>query len=298
MKREDMFGILSTDKFKIPIYWYVMFGYMLVTLLLSLLLARPYMLEFDMGTILMNRGVFMSLFFLIFYLKNKMNTQIFHISSLLIIYLFLGTVYKETAMLNTLLFDKQDDLVSHWDEFIFGMRPAVEFSKRMGNPIFSEMMFAGYFSYYLSPLFIIFSLYKTEKLNHFGFVLITSFVCYYIIFIIFPVMGPQFYYPSPENHIEGQGFFAEAVKFFQKIGEAPTAAFPSSHVGITTIMLLWLARYKKKLLYYIAPFSVLLFFATVYIKAHYAVDVLAGLFSGYVLYLVVDRVYLKIIYDK
>ena len=68
-------------------------------------------------------------------------------------------------------------------------------------------------------------------------------------------------------------------------GERPTAAFPSSHVSIclTLLLLAWHSRCKP-LFYTLIPFAVLLFFSTVYIKAHYAVDALAGLLSGLAVY--------------
>ncbi|MBO5624273.1 MAG: phosphatase PAP2 family protein, partial [Prevotella sp.] len=68
-------------------------------------------------------------------------------------------------------------------------------------------------------------------------------------------------------------------------GERPTAAFPSSHIGITTI-LMWLAwQARSRLLFFILlPLFILMFFATVYIQAHYAIDALAGLFAGTTFY--------------
>ena len=68
-------------------------------------------------------------------------------------------------------------------------------------------------------------------------------------------------------------------------GERPTAAFPSSHVGIATVVL-WLAWESKnrKVIYVCLPFAVLLFFGTFYILAHYAIDAIAGLFFGTIFY--------------
>jgi membrane-associated phospholipid phosphatase len=70
-------------------------------------------------------------------------------------------------------------------------------------------------------------------------------------------------------------------------GERPTAAFPSSHVGITVVILLlaWHAQSRRQWLFWvIVPFFVLMCFATVYIQAHYLIDALAGLLSGIAFY--------------
>ena len=70
-------------------------------------------------------------------------------------------------------------------------------------------------------------------------------------------------------------------------GERPTAAFPSSHVGITTILMLlaWHTR-NRHFFWILMPFFILMCFATVYIKAHYAIDAIAGLVSGVLIYII------------
>ena len=89
---------------------------------------------------------------------------------------------------------------------------------------------------------------------------------------------------SPGWH---DGFFYKMVENAHEAGERPTAAFPSSHVGISTVLMLlaWHTR-QMKLVWLLVPFFVLMFFATVYIRAHYAIDALAGLVSGGLLYAV------------
>jgi membrane-associated phospholipid phosphatase len=75
-------------------------------------------------------------------------------------------------------------------------------------------------------------------------------------------------------------------------GERPTAAFPSSHVGVTTV-LLWLAwaTGNRRFFWWLVPFGVLMFFATFYIQAHYAIDAIAGLFVGTIMYFLLRFAY-------
>jgi membrane-associated phospholipid phosphatase len=134
----------------------------------------------------------------------------------------------------------------------------------------------------------------SEKLEAFGFVLITSFLIYYLIFILVPAVGPQFYFEYPENTIEAQGIFGYIIKLIQENGEVPTGAFPSSHVGIALIMLIWLGKHLKKYLKYFIPFVFLLILATVYIKAHFAVDIIAGILSAPIVYFISTRLHRKI----
>ncbi|PJB56825.1 MAG: phosphoesterase [Bacteroidetes bacterium CG_4_9_14_3_um_filter_41_19] len=204
-------------------------------------------------------------------------------------YLLLGFFYTETAFLNTLVFSKIDPVLAGIDQWLFGHQPAIRFSEVYGNSLFSELMFFGYFSYYLMPLIALVvipawpagrRINKPAQFNRFVFLLISAYFTYYLLFILFPAAGPQYYYEPPFNQISALGPMAYLVKFVQQVGEAPTGAFPSSHVGITFILLYLLFALNKKLFWIYIPFSILLLFSTVYIKAHYVVDVLAGLLSA------------------
>jgi membrane-associated phospholipid phosphatase len=61
------------------------------------------------------------------------------------------------------------------------------------------------------------------------------------------------------------------------------AAFPSSHVAMSLIALILNWRYNRRLAVGLVPPTLLLMASTVYIYAHYLVDVLAGLLAGLVL---------------
>ena len=81
------------------------------------------------------------------------------------------------------------------------------------------------------------------------------------------------------------GFFYHLLEITHNAGERPTAAFPSSHVGVTTVMILLACHTRcKKLIFAMLPFYILMCFATVYIFAHYAIDVIAGFITGFIIY--------------
>lgn len=91
------------------------------------------------------------------------------------------------------------------------------------------------------------------------------------------------------------GFFYHMVENAHAAGERPTAAFPSSHVGITTVLMLvaWASR-SRRLFFIMLPLFLLMCFATFYIQAHYVIDVLAGLLSGVILYFGLLTIYNKV----
>lgn len=134
--------------------------------------------------------------------------------------------------------------------------------------------------------------------------ILTAFFLYYVIYIFLPVVGPQFYFQAVgiaeiqqghfpvlgtyfSSHTEmlpppgwADGLFSRLVAMAHEAGERPTAAFPSSHIGISTLLLLLARRHAPELLFVLVPLWTLLCCATVYIQAHYVVDAIAGLISA------------------
>ena len=242
---------------------------------------------------ILTRIIFVFAFIFSLVIKNKISNNFFQLLQNILVFALMTFLYKETAMLNTLIFPKIDEFLSNLDQNIFKFQPSIEFSKHFNSLFFSELFYFGYFCYYLLPLVVFGILYKflPQKIEEFGFILISSFLLYYFIFIIIPAEGPQFYFTFPDNHIEAQGIFGNAIKLIQKNGEASTAAFPSSHVGISWIVIFWLYQNLRKSVKYFLPFVILLMFSTVYIKAHYFVDVVAGFLTAPIVFFLTFKFY-------
>jgi membrane-associated phospholipid phosphatase len=242
-------------------------------------------------------------------------------------YIFLGVLlsywYPETFEINK-TFPNLDYLLANWEQYLFGFQPALVFAKAFPQHWFSEIMNAAYLAYY--PIIVITGLYfyfkDSKYFKLFFFSVIFSFYLYYLIFVLFPTAGPQYYYivNGLENvkggifhqigtyfqyhHVlvndsNGTGFFLKLVDTTQLAGERPTAAFPSSHVGISTLIMLHI--YKKKFFHVfmtLFPIYLALVAATVYIQAHYLIDVIAGLLTAVLFFFVSARVYNKLFLVK
>ena len=176
----------------------------------------------------------------------------------------------------------------------------------------------GYYAYYYMMAAVIFFylICRYGKFDKAMFIFIGSFFLFYFIYEFLPVAGPQYYfkalsdlgYPTDGSTLpdlgdyfkshtdmivpEIKGIFSQLVIGAQEIGERPTAAFPSSHVGMSTVsMLLALRSGNRRLLWILMPFYLLLCCATVYIKAHYLIDSIAGFFTAVVFYFAMSKVY-------
>ena len=224
--------------------------------------------------------------------------------------IFLSMWYPDTYELNRVM-PNLDHVFASWEQTVFGCQPSLLFSQKMPYGWFSELMCLGYVSYF--PLMLVTYLYyfikRYSELQLSAFIMLGSFFIYYVIFILLPVTGPQFYYLAVGTdqiaqgifpnigdwfltHSErmaapgwSDGFFYHLLDMAHDAGESPTAAFPSSHVGITTIIVLLALRTRSRgLVFTILPFYILMCFATVYIYAHYAIDAIAGFFTGCLFY--------------
>lgn len=224
--------------------------------------------------------------------------------------------YPDTFEFNRFL-PNLDYVFASLDQQLFGGQPALWFCHEFSYNWVSEAFNMGYFSYY-PMIFVVTMFYFIKKYDLFekiSFVVVTSFFIYYLIYIFVPVAGPQFYYPAigMDNVAKGifphigdyfnyhyellpgpgyqHGFFYNLVEGSQSIGERPTAAFPSSHVGVSTIMMIFAWRGSKKMFACLVPFYILLCGATVFIQAHYLTDAIAGLVSAFIIYYIVSLMY-------
>ena len=276
--------------YAIPKVWFSVLLYFAIIELVIIFTKPSLFLDWNF---ILTRIIFVFAFIFSLVIKNKISNNFFQLLQNILVFALMTFLYKETAMLNTLIFPKIDEFLSNLDQNIFKFQPSIEFSKHFNSLFFSELFYFGYFCYYLLPLVVLGILYKflPQKIEEFGFILISSFLLYYFIFIIIPAEGPQFYFTFPDNYIEAQGIFGNAIKLIQKNGEAPTAAFPSSHVGISWIVIFWLYQNFRKSVKYFLPFVILLMFSTVYIKAHYFVDVVAGFLTAPIVFFLTFKFY-------
>lgn len=207
------------------------------------------------------------------------------------------------------LFPNLDYAFASADQALFGCQPSIRFSQWLPQKIWSELFHMGYVSYYLLIAFTVLIPLadKRRDFERTAFIVLTSFFMYYLIYLFLPVAGPQYYFEAvgmqtieaghfPQlgdyfrTHTEmaispgPDGFFRNLVEATQASGERPTAAFPSSHVGASTILMILLWKNRHAYFYIALPFYFFLCCATVYIQAHYLVDVIGGLVTAIVFY--------------
>jgi membrane-associated phospholipid phosphatase len=234
---------------------------------------------------LLIRVVFIAFIFLLTSIKKSNNKIIDFIRNFYPL-LLLGFFYGETDYYNNILFEDLDSYLINLESFIFGSQLSIVFSELIPQRWFSEIMHFGYFSYYLFTLGIplLFYIKKRIEFEKALFIIIFSFCTYYIVFALFPSIGPQFYFEPTQTMVPDGFLFDKIMHLIVKYGEAETGAFPSSHVGMTVVFLILIWKnFRNYFVVLLLPAS-LLILSTVYLKAHYAVDIFAGILSGFIFY--------------
>ncbi|MCH5175405.1 MAG: phosphatase PAP2 family protein [Prevotellaceae bacterium] len=209
-----------------------------------------------------------------------------------------------------------DHIFASLDHSLFGCQPALVFNTLMPSTFWSEAFNLGYYAYYymMMATILFYLLCRYNSADRAGFIFLASFFLYYIIYEFLPVAGPQYYFMAVSTEVadtgdfpavgyyfqthtdmltpEIKGVFSQLVQGAQDVGERPTAAFPSSHVGMSTVtmMLAWQTR-NRWLFWLMMPLYLLLCCATVYIQAHYLIDSICGFVSAILFFIITNRLY-------
>lgn len=212
------------------------------------------------------------------------------------------------------LMPSQDHALAMADQAIFGCQPSLEFSRALSGTFWNELFNMGYFSYYLmiAAIVLLVIVRRPRRFDKTTFVLMASFFMYYVVFLLYNSAGPQFYFSCPGvdaahgvfpavgnwfgshtslNHMsQVTGPFSYLVHMAQG-SEKPIAAFPSSHVGASTVILYLMMKLKKSWGMVMVPFWLILCLSTVYIGAHYAIDVIGGFVSAALFIFIANKLY-------
>jgi membrane-associated phospholipid phosphatase len=215
-------------------------------------------------------------------IKNRV-VQFFRLFYPQILYL---VFYQQAIRLSQLFYGGHslDAFFAHADFVIFSFQPSIRFHLLFrGVTGVNELFFFGYFSFFALITVGWWVLYaRGELMKSVSALTVVTFSFYilYLFYALFPVEGPKYYFLSLHaqwyGHFKGYLFTALLRYLFDNVDLAG-AAFPSSHVIISTLSLLLNLRYSPRLGAAFLPITFILYLSTVYLYAHYAVDGLAGL---------------------
>jgi len=201
--------------------------------------------------------------------------------------LWICFAWTEMDNLVTMIFPYwANDFVVRADLWIFGVHPTV-WVERLFRPWLTELMNFFYTIYYFFIAMITFPLYfrgKRKETDEFLFLVTFTFAVSFLLFLVFPSEGAWVILKDLHTVQPEGGFFLHFIQWVQSRGTMRGGAFPSSHVAAAFTIALAGLRYNRPAGIVIFPLAVGVALATVYCRYHHAVDAIAGIISGVILY--------------
>ena len=155
------------------------------------------------------------------------------------------------------------------------------------NPVLTEIMQISYGIYWFTIPIGAAILYFRQRLKEYEFLIFyvtLTFIISYFFFIFFPVAGPRFTL-ADQIAVSYKGLFlADFLRSFVAQAGYRGGAFPSSHVAVSVVILLFLLKFNPEIaVRFLLPAVLALSLATVYGQYHYLTDMVAGLFLGLII---------------
>jgi membrane-associated phospholipid phosphatase len=175
----------------------------------------------------------------------------------------------------------RDGYVLALEAALFPEPPTVWFG-RLGSTLVSEILQAGYLSYFLFLPLVAGVLYaRSDTAPFYGVMsaVVLGYLTCYVIFLVFPTEGPAHTLRQLHTQPLPDGPLRSTVEFVQKAGTHGNA-FPSAHAVGAVAPLIYAWRYVPKLVPWLLPLLMLMCVGGVYDRYHYASDMFGGVLIG------------------
>jgi membrane-associated phospholipid phosphatase len=172
-----------------------------------------------------------------------------------------------------------DGTVIGWEQILFHAQPAIAWARALPDATLSEVLHLAYLSYYpiiFATPFVLYRAHRDMEFSECVFVLMCTFVVCCVAYLIVPVAGPRYQWPSTNTG----GLVRPFTLWLLETRSSRGTAFPSSHVAISVTQAALSMRYFGRRGSVVAVLALLLAVGAVYGGFHYAVDVIAGGLTG------------------
>ena len=204
--------------------------------------------------------------------------------------LFFITVFEQVSFLALSLQGTwQNGFLVAWESALFAAPPA-EWLQQFSTPWFSELLEFGYFTFF--PLYpavagVLWAwrhrLRFEGAFRHLTDSLSVGYVICYATYLLFPTRSPA--HDAGIDSLssrESGGPFHLLVRLIQGRAGVHGNAFPSAHIMLASVVMVFCFRYLPRLAPWLLVLVVLMGFGAVYDGYHYALDVFAGGLLGIV----------------
>ncbi len=165
------------------------------------------------------------------------------------------------------------------DIWLFGVEPTF-WAQQFIRPWLTEILSFCYASYLPLTIFLPLILYLRRRDLEARRALLGIVLCFYwgyFFYILFPAVPPRLWIANQYAHPFEGGVLMDTQQAMVSISETSSrAAFPSLHSAITALTLAYSWKYVRTLFWFLLPLGIGLITATIYLRHHYVVDLMAG----------------------
>ncbi len=201
--------------------------------------------------------------------------------------LYVASCYKEMAILIPPIRGTDSDRwLADLDFRIWHANPTV-WLERIYSPLLTEYLQVVYTLFVPAVLLVAFILWKRGKypeFQYYAFLIALGFLTSYIGYLIVPARGPRFLLKALQHMpLQGMWGFDGMQHALDRLESAHYDCFPSGHTELT-ILAWWGSRMLSNRWFRVYfAYTPSIIFATVYLRYHYTVDVMAGALVAIVL---------------
>ena len=193
---------------------------------------------------------------------------------------YVASCYKEMALFIPAVRNTDADRwLADLDYRIWHAHPSV-WLERIQTPWLTEYLQVVYTVFVPAVLLIPVLVWRRRRYADFqylAFLIALGFLASYIGYIIVPARGPRFLLQHLQHTpLRGMWLFQSMQATLDRLESAHYDCFPSGHTELT-VLAWWSARLiSKRLFWGYFAYTLSIIFATVYLRYHYTVDVMAG----------------------
>jgi len=171
-----------------------------------------------------------------------------------------------------------DSSLSKIDAAIFGNQVSFLLEPLI-RPWLTDFLNAVYFSHVLVFPGVALYFYLSGETKAFRRLMmgyLTLFLLSILSYLLVPAIGPEkFFADQYAQDLHGQAV-SRGVDYIINVGRVGYDCFPSLHVGVPVLISIYLFVYRRKFFVPAVIYALLMCFATLYLRYHYAVDVMAS----------------------
>lgn len=200
---------------------------------------------------------------------------------------YVAWCYREMAVMIPAIRGKDVDAeLARLDYRIWGTNPTV-WLERFYHPWLTEYLQIIYALFVPAVLLVAVLLWRERRYADFrfyAFLIALGFLVSYVGYVLAPARGPRFFLRDLETvKLRGLWFTGLLQGTLDRLESKAWDCFPSGHTELTILACWASALISKRLFWTYFAYTLSIISATVYLRYHYTIDVLAGAASAFLL---------------